>query len=67
VRALARLESLDRSKIAYRLQATYAMALAVPADSLLDDLAAARDLASRPPQDGRVRIIDPVAAVRRRP
>ena len=57
----------DRSMTAFRLQAAYTMALAqgraVPADSLLADLADARDLAGEPPQDGPVRIIDPVAAV----
>lgn len=61
------LESLDRSRIAFRLQAVYTMALAqggtIPVDTLLPDLADARDLAGRPPQDGPVRIIDPVAAV----
>ncbi len=60
-------ESLDRGRTAYRLQATYAMALAegrtMPADSLLEDLAAARDLAGNPPPDGPARVIEPVAAV----
>lgn len=61
------LESLDRGNTAFRLQATYAIALAegraAPTDSLPEDLATARDLADRPPQDGPVRIIDPIAAV----
>jgi hypothetical protein len=61
------LESHDRSMTAFRLQAAYTMAMAqgraIPADSLLADLADAQDLAGRPPQDGPVRIIDPVAAV----
>ena len=61
------LESHDRSRTAFRLQADYTMALAkdqaIPVGSLLADLADARDLASRPPHDGPVRIIDPVAAV----
>jgi hypothetical protein len=60
-------ESLDRGSTAYRLQATYAMALAegraVPAGALLDDLAAARNLADDPPADGLARVIEPVAAV----
>jgi hypothetical protein len=60
-------ESLDRGSTAYRLQATYAMALAedrtTPADSLLEDLAAAQDLAGNPPHDGPARIIEPVTAV----
>lgn len=61
------LEALDRSNIAYRLQATYAIPLsqerAVPASTLLADLAHARDLAGEPLPASPVRIIDPVTSV----
>jgi hypothetical protein len=61
------LESLARGGTAFRLEATYTMALAegrtTPTDDLARDLAAARDLADRPPQDGPLQVIDPVAAV----
>jgi hypothetical protein len=59
--------ALDRGNTAYRLQGTYAVALAegraVPTDSLREDIAAARDFAADPPGNGPVRIIDPIAAV----
>jgi hypothetical protein len=60
-------ESLDRVSTAFRLETTYTMALSedrtIPTDTLAEDLAAARDLADNPPQDGPVQIIEPVTAV----
>ena len=49
----------------WRLQATYTGSpdRVVPADTLADDLAAARELAENPPGGGPVRLAEPVAAV----
>jgi hypothetical protein len=55
-----------RPATAWRLQTTYASALdrVVPADTVADDLAAARDLAENFPESGGpVRLVEPVAAV----
>jgi len=66
-RLAPKLDSFDRVQAAFRLEAAYAIPLAegraVPVDLLLEDLAAARDLADRPPENSPVAIVDPVAAV----